>query len=234
MDRNYKNHLASLAVGILLGAVFLSNYLSTPEEPVIQNHSGLTSTLLAMSSAQSPDEIYGILGGPEHEEFMEYTDRFKSIILRDFAQILLSTIYLLQILGFAFRNQDRPQLVYSLSLFGILAGVCDGLQNFQLQSILDATSAEKMEDPMRWLSFAFSSKWLFTFLLAGYLGGKLWLNEKGLILRFTSLMLFTSFSFYLASNLRPNLIELGILFLVLGYLGFWLYSVLVIALSKKT
>lgn len=234
MDKNYKNHLTTLLVGLSLGIIFLFNLSETPDNPVIQNHSGLSSTFLSITLAANPDEIYGIIGGPEQEEFMDYIDRFKSLLLYDIILIVFYSIFFFQVIGFTYRNSASNLPVYLLSILIFITAVSDIGQNFQIQAILDSNSAEKMEEPIQVMGVFTLIKWLTLFIVSAFIGMSLWLNEKGIILKVTAVCFFTAFLFYISSFLRPNLIELGILFLLISFVLFWSYSFLLILLSKKT
>ncbi|MCC5814670.1 MAG: hypothetical protein JJT78_07940 [Leptospira sp.] len=234
MDKNFKNHLATIIVGIFLGIGFLLIHREIPDEPVLRNHSGLTSTILGISLANIPDDIYGILGGPENEEFMSYIEQFKSVLLYQIVLIVLYVIFFLQIIGFSYRNSEKIGQVYFLSGLLILSALGDIGENFQLQAILDANSEDKMLQPLALLSWFTNLKWGLLFAIAGYLSMRLWLYEKGIILKTQAIFMQTAFLFWLSSFIRLNLIELGILFLILSFILFWIYSLLIIVLSKKT
>jgi hypothetical protein len=234
MDPKGKNTAISAILGLILGIFFVWIQGEIPDEPVHRNHSGFTSPLLALELSSEPEDVYGVLGGPEDEEYLDSIDRFKSRILYDLVLIILYSIYLLQLVGFSYRHSQASFGGYFLSVLVAVLAILDLVENFQLQSILEATSAEKMEEPLLRLSIVSRFKWAFLFCIAGWLGARAWLYERGWFLKLLAIFLFTSFSFYLASWIRLNLIELGLVFLALGFFTFWVYSVLVYLVSKNT
>jgi hypothetical protein len=234
VDPISNNHFTTLIIGGILGFLTLFISASTPMTPVNQIHGGYTSTMIAFEMAEEPDDIYGIIGGPEDEEYLDYVDQFKSLILYDLIFIILYVVFYLQIISFLHRDRPSAWSYYLASLLIALSGVSDLCENFQMQAILDASSSEKMLEPLKYLKIFTQFKWGIIFAINGWLGIRIWLDENGFLHKGISICLFTSFLFYLSSFLKENTIELGILFLALGFSMFWIYSLLIIVLSRKT
>ncbi|NCN10192.1 MAG: hypothetical protein GW938_10145 [Leptospira sp.] len=234
MDKSFSNHLTTIVIGAILGILTLIMSSMTPVTAVNQIHSGYSSTLIALELAQEPEDVYGIIGGPEDEEYMDYVDHFKSLILYDLVFIILYVIFYLQIITFIYRDQSTAWGFYLSSILVALSGVSDLGENFQLQAILEASSPEKMSEPLYLLGIFTHIKWGLIFLINAWIGIKLWLYERGTIHKAVAIAMFTSFMFYAACFLKPNLLELGILFLAISFILFWIYSLLIIVLSRKT
>jgi hypothetical protein len=234
VDKSFSNHITTLVIGGILGILTLIMSSMTPVTPVNSIHSGYSSTLIALELASEPEDVYGILGGPEDEEYMDYVDRFKSLILYDLVFIILYVIFYLQIIAFIYRDQPTAWGFYLISILVALSGVSDLGENFQLQALLEASSPEKMSEPLHLLRIFTHGKWGLIFFINAWIGIKLWLYERGTIHKAVAIAMFTSFMFYASCYLKPNLIELGILFLAIGFILFWIYSLLIIVLSRKT
>ncbi|WCL48314.1 hypothetical protein [Leptospira sp. GIMC2001] len=233
MEKHKQNHLITALVGFCLACFFAFMSYETPSYPVIENHNGFSSTLIAMEFASVPSDIYGIIGGPENEEYMDYIDRFKTLLLYDLVLIVLYVVFYMQLIGFLYRNSASHLPTYIVSLLIAFAAVFDLAENFQIQSILDSPSADKMEEPLAYLAFLAYPKWILIFSVNAWIGMRIWLDEKGVLLKAIAIFLFTSFMFFIASFIKSNLIELGILFIILGLGFFWIYSLLIIVLSRK-
>ncbi len=234
MENSSKQYLLTVFTGLLFGILFFWLNSQIPEAPVIRNHSGLSSVYLGLTLANTPDEIYEILGGPENEEFLVYVEKFKSIQFYYPGIIVLYVVFYVQMIGFSLRNSYEDSRIVLRTILIILGGIADICEALQVQKILDANTISKIEAYIFYRKIFSNFKWFCLFSVAGILAVQIWLNEKGLILKLYSIFMLSSFFFYLSSFIRKSSIELGILFLITGGSLFWIYSLLRIVLSRNT
>ncbi|MCE9500066.1 MAG: hypothetical protein K8R21_06165, partial [Leptospira sp.] len=87
--------ITGTVTGLLLFGLTLYMTVSTPNVPIRSNHSGFTSTIIALELAQTKEQIKDIVGGPEDENHYEYLNRFKFSLKLDFLYIFLYIFYFL-------------------------------------------------------------------------------------------------------------------------------------------
>ncbi|MDF3819233.1 hypothetical protein P3G55_04950 [Leptospira sp. 96542] len=229
--------------GLVLG-LFLAIYAGflnsvTPVEPVLDSHSGFDSPRLALEMAETPKQVWDLIGLPDSLEFFHTTGEFRTLHYFDFGFIFCYLAFLTYTGHYAGRKVRPIFLKIFMGMVCLLgvAGFADLIENVLILNILDAKTAEEMTPSLEYLKPTSQLKWFCLFGYVGIVAIYFWLYEKSWILRSAAIVFFTGFFLELFSIFKSNLLEMSFPFFALGLTLTWFhygFSLAFSSLSKKT
>lgn len=227
----------SLGIFLLLYSGFL-NYFS-PAEPYAETHSGFRSPIIALETAETPKHVQDIIGTIDTEEFPGLTKNYRILNYFDFGFIFCYMAFLAYTGHYAGRRVRTIflRIFLGMILLLIIGGFCDLVENILILNLLDSKNAEEMLPSLEYLKSTSQMKWFCLLTYSAIVGIYFWLYEKGFLLRFSSVMLLTSFFLGLFSIVRIHLLEIAFAFMAIGLLLAWLqygFTLAFSSLAKKT
>ncbi|TGN18174.1 hypothetical protein [Leptospira idonii] len=228
-----------LGLGLFLSlyAGFLNHF--TPREPFSENHSGFSSPILALETAETPKHVQDIIGVMENEEFANITSSYRILHYFDFGFIFCYMAFLAYT-GHYSGRRVRPifmKIFVGMIAVLVIGGFADLVENILILNLLDAKTAEEMLPSLEYLKPTAQLKWFCLLAYVGTIGIYFWLYERGILLRISSVLFVTAFFLGLFSIFKTNLLEIGFPLMAVGLCLTWFhygFSLAFSSLSKKT
>ncbi|MEM7180326.1 MAG: hypothetical protein AAF518_05410 [Spirochaetota bacterium] len=217
--------LSSLLLGFLFLAFRFLIYFNLPNIEPQQLNAGISSPLLNLELAESPQQIYTILGGPEEEGHYQKITSFRTSLSFSNYYICIYFLYFCGLFELTFRK-SQLQIIWKFLFYLTLSAttLCHFAGNYKLDQILQSKSILSMQESFSFLKELSLCKHLLFFFISGVVGMFFWLVEKGYTIKVAGIFLFTSFTLALVGLYKFYLLELAFYFLYLGVACIVIYT----------
>lgn len=208
--------------GIILGTLLIlqGGYILFTSQKLFYSaeKSGIFYPLIYIELANNFSEILQFINANQSEEFLRLLDIAVFLLFTTSAFILLVQDF--------FKNKEFHRIQKFILYFFLLVFISLAIAEYFFWFHLFTSNKQELLFQFKTFSFIVFLKWITFFFIAAFLGILIWLEGRLYFLKLVGFFYVSGFFVFLFHFKFTRLIDLGLILVLLGFLGNWFYFIM--------